>query len=60
VRESEIDERVPSRVFLFHVPYRLRRNSNLYANFFLAKASCRSNLLFARGESSKEIRREVS
>jgi hypothetical protein len=40
VRESEIDERVPSGDFLFHVPYRLRRNSNLYANFFLAKASC--------------------
>jgi len=40
VRESEIDERVPSGDFLFHVPYRLRRNSNLNANFFLAKASC--------------------
>ncbi len=27
VRESEIDQRVPSGDFLFHVPYRLRRNS---------------------------------
>jgi hypothetical protein len=40
LRESEIDERVPSGDFLFLIPYRLRRNSNLYANFFLAKASC--------------------
>ena len=40
VQESEIDERVPSGDFLFHVPYRLRRNSNLYAKLFLAKASC--------------------
>jgi hypothetical protein len=40
VQESEIDERVPSGDFLFHVLYRLRMNSNLYAKFFLAKASC--------------------
>jgi hypothetical protein len=40
VRESDIDERVPSGDFLFHVPYQLRRNSNLNANVFLAEASC--------------------
>ncbi len=30
-------ERVPSGDFLFHVPYQLRRNVNLYANFFKLK-----------------------
>ena len=40
VRESEINERVPSGDFLFHIPYQLQRNSNLYVNFFLAIASC--------------------